>query len=178
MFNKTTLNNGLRIIISYIIAKRKEKKQNNIEYITQNRKLNNNKIKILIVSHPYNIYDKYLSSNIINYLKNNDIEIIYADKLDKKISKEYSKELSNTLYWTYSKELIGSINYYKAIYDGIIFLTTFPCGPDSLVNELMIRKITNIPIINILIDESFNSSIETKIESFADILNERRDNSE
>lgn len=168
--------NILKVIISYIIAKRKEKQQEQIDNITQNRKLNNNKIKILIVSHPYNIYDKYLSSNIINYLNDNDIQIIYADKLDKKMSIDYSKELSNTLYWTYSKELIGAVNYYKEIYDGVIFLTTFPCGVDSLVNELVLRKITK-PTLNIILDSS-NSEIglETRLESFIDILKERKNN--
>jgi len=166
--------NILKVIISYIQAKKKEKKQEKINVITQERKLNTNKIKILIVSHPYNIYDKYLSYNIINYLNDNGIQIIYADKLDKKKSKEYSKELSNTLYWTYSKELIGAIEYYKEIYDGVIFLTTFPCGVDSLVNELMLRKITK-PTLNIILDsETSTIGIETRLESFVDILKERK----
>ena len=168
--------NILKVIISYIISKSKEKKQNNIEHITQNRKIKNNKIKVLIVSHPYNIYDKYLGSNIINYLNKNDIQIIYADKLLKKTSKEYSKELSTTLYWSYSKELVGAVNYYKEIYDGIIFLTTFPCGVDSLVNELVLRKITK-PALNIILDSSDNDiGIETRLESFVDILKERKNN--
>ena len=168
--------NILKVIISYIIAKRKAKEQEKIKEITQNRKLNNNKIKILIVSHPYNIYDKYLANNIINYLNNNDIQIIYADKLNKKTAVAYSKDLSNTLYWTYSKEIIGSVNYYKEIYDGVIFLTTFPCGVDSLVNELVIRKIPK-PTLNIILDSS-NSEIglETRLESFIDILKERKNN--
>jgi len=168
--------NIFKVITSYIIAKIKEHQQENINYITQNRKLNNNKIKVLIVSHPYNIYDKYLSDNIVNYLKNNYIKIIYADKLQKKISKEYSKDLSNTLYWTYSKELIGSINYYKEIYDGIIFLTTFPCGVDSLVNELVLRKI-NKPTLNIILDSQTSEiGLETRLESFVDIIKERKKN--
>ena len=168
--------NIIKIIISYIIAKSKEKHQELVENITQERKINNDKIKILIVSHPYNIYDKYLSSNIINCLNNNDIQIIYSDKLNRKTSIEYSKDLSNTLYWKYSKEIIGSINYYKEIYDGIIFLTTFPCGVDSIVNELMIRKIKK-PTLNIILDSS-NSVIglETRLESFVDILKERKNN--
>lgn len=168
--------NIFKIVISYILAIKKEKKQEKIENITQERKLKNDKIKILIVSHPYNIYDKYLSSNIINYLNSNNIQIIYADKLNKKISKEYAKELSNTLYWTYSKEIIGAVNYYKEIYDGVIFLTTFPCGLDSLVNELVLRKITK-PTLNIILDSS-NSEIglETRLESFIDILKERKSN--
>lgn len=168
--------NIIKIIISYIIAKTKEKQHQSIENITQNRKINNNKIKILIVSHPYNIYDNYLSKNIINYLNNNNIQIIYADKLPKKTAIEYSKELSNTLYWTYSKEIIGAIEYYKKVYDGIIFISTFPCGVDSLVNELMLRKITT-PAINIIIDSQNNNvGLETRLESFIDILKERKNN--
>jgi len=168
--------NIFKVIISYIIAKRKAKEQEKINEITQNRKLNNDKTKILIVSHPYNIYDKYLSNNIINYLNNNDIQIIYADKLNKKTAIEYSKELSNTLYWTYSKEIIGSVNYYKEIYDGVIFLTTFPCGVDSLVNELVLRKITK-PTLNIILDSQTSEiGLETRLESFIDILKERKNN--
>ena len=89
----------------------------------------------------------------------------------------YAKNLSPTLYWTYSKELIGAIEYYHYSVDGIIFLTTFPCGPDSLVNELMLRKITNIPMTNILIDElSASTGLETRLESFVDIIKERKEN--
>ena len=168
--------NIFKVILSYIIAKNKEKKQNYIDNITQERKLNNDKIKVLIVSHPYNIYDKYLSGNIINYLNKNNIQIIYADKLLKKVAKEYSKDLSNTLYWTYSKEIIGAVNYYKEIYDGVIFLTTFPCGVDSLVNELVLRKLKK-PTLNIILDsETSEIGLETRLESFLDILKERNNN--
>ena len=163
--------NPFKVILSYYQAKKYEKKYYKKQMLLQNKKLNNNKLKILIISHPYNIYDKYIGYPIVNFLESQDIEIIYADKLDKKLAIEYSKTLSPTLYWTYSKELIGAIEYYKYSVDGIIFLTTFPCGPDSLVNELMIRKITNIPITNILIDESTaEAGIQTRLESFIDII--------
>ena len=81
------------------------------------------------------------------------------------------------MYWTYSKELIGAIDYYKDNIDGIIFLTAFPCGPDSLVNELMIRKLKKMPTLNIILDElTSETGFETRVESFIDILRERRDN--
>ena len=112
-----------------------------------------------------------MCKEIINYITENKIDILYADRLDPKISKEYAKELSSTLYWKYSKELIGAINYYKNNIKGIIFISTFPCGLDSLVNELMIRKITNIPKLNIIIDEtSTEVGLLTRLESFVDIL--------
>ena len=49
----------------------------------------------------------------------------------------------------------------------------------SLVNELLLRKINNIPMTNILIDElSASTGLETRLESFVDIIKERRDEDE
>lgn len=39
-----------------------------------------------------------------------------------------------------NKELLGAFSYYKDKVDGIILITAFPCGPDSLTNEMIIRK--------------------------------------
>ena len=164
----------LKVIISYIKAQKKAKKYLKKEINKQEKNINSSKQKILIISHPYNIYDNYIGKPIIEMLKKYNMNLIYCDKLDRKIAKKNAKKISPTLYWTYSKEAIGSIKYYKDKLDGIIFLTTFPCGPDSLVNELMIRKTTNIPTLNILIDELTSSTgLETRIESFIDIIRER-----
>jgi predicted nucleotide-binding protein (sugar kinase/HSP70/actin superfamily) len=171
--------NIIKVIKSYYQAKKYEKKYYKKLMTDQNKKLNSDKLKILVVSHPYNIYDKYIGYPIINFLNSMDVEIIYADRLDKKIAKTYGEKLSPTLYWTYSKELIGAIEYYKYSVDGIIFLTTFPCGPDSLVNELMIRKEKDIPITNILIDDSTaEAGIQTRLESFIDIIKGKKDNND
>lgn len=167
--------NIFKIIIAYIQAKIAEKKHQKEELLLQKKSLKTNKLKILLVAHPYNIYDKYVGEPIKNILENMNVEIIYANIVDKKIAKKNAYKLSTTLYWTYSKELIGAIGYYNKYVDGIIFLTTFPCGPDSLVNELMLRKIENIPITNILIDESnAEAGLQTRLESFIDIIEERR----
>ena len=105
-----------------------------------------------------------------------NIEIIHADLLDRKKAIKYSYELTDTLYWTYSKELVGAVNYYKDKVDGIIFITSFPCGPDSLVNELLISKLKNISITNILIDESTaEAGLITRLESFIDIIKGKKE---
>ena len=167
--------NPFIIIISYLKAKNRQYIYDKDKSNEQTKKLNIKKLKLLIVSHPYNIYDNYIGVPIIKKLKSMDVEIIYADKLDKKTAKIYANALSPTLYWTYSKEIIGAINYYKHSIDGIMFLTAFPCGPDSLVNELMLRKINHLPTTNILIDELTSSTgLETRLESFIDIIKERR----
>ena len=172
-FNK----NIFRIMYAYIIGKIKEYRYNKNLILKQNNVMRSNKLKILIVSHPYIVYDKYLSSNIINYLKDEDIDILYSDRMNRKESIYYAEEESNTLYFLYSKENIGSAFYYKDLVDGIIFLSSFPCGVDSLVNELVIRKLNNVPCINIILDDSTSTGgLYTRLESFVDIIKARRNN--
>ena len=133
-------------------------------------KLFSDKLKILLVSHPYNTYDDLIGKDIITYLNKNDTEVIFSDKFDDKITNKLSLELSKDLYFKYSKDNIGSIIYTKDKINGIIFLSAFPCGPDSLVNELVMRKI-EIPYINLVLDDSSSfTGIETRLESFIDML--------
>ena len=125
--------NIFRIIYAYIVGSIRQYKYNKTLILKQNKIMRSNRLKILIVSHPYIVYDKYLSSNIINY--------------------------------------------YKDVVDGIIFLSAFPCGTDSLVNELAIRKLKNIPCINIILDDSTSTlGLYTRLESFVDIIKVRHNN--
>lgn len=138
--------------------------------LTNLKNLKSDKRKVLLVSHPYNTYDKLIGFPIIQMLKKLDIEVIYSDLFfDKDESNKYTKEL----YWKYSKDSISSISKCINKIDGIIFLSTFPCGLDSLVNELVLRKL-DIPYINLIIDDnSIGAGIETRIESFIDIISNK-----
>ncbi|NMA69282.1 MAG: hypothetical protein GX958_07680 [Desulfitobacterium sp.] len=133
------------------------------------------KEKILIISHDYNTYDKAVGYPIIKHLEALGVVPIYGDAADKKKTVQKAQLLTDTLYWTFSKELIGAIPYYQNKIDGIIFISTFPCGPDSLVNELALRKIKGIPMANIVVDElQGEAGLQTRIESFVDIIRERK----
>lgn len=143
-------------------------KTKNIE-ITE-KKLKSNKTKILIVSHPYNTYDTMIGEEIINYLEKENIEIVYSDKFDSKKTTRLSKKISKNLYFKYSKESAGALVYSLDKIDGIIFISSFPCAPDSLVNELTIRKIKK-PNINLILDSEMSfTGIETRLESFLDVI--------
>lgn len=132
------------------------------------------KIKILLAGHPYNLHDEYIGKPIQKLLEQNNIEIIYSDCYDSKYLEKEVKLISPKNYWTYNKEIIASIVHYQPLIDGIILITSFPCGPDSLSNEMIIRNV-NIPITNLIIDEvNSDTGILTRIESFIDILEERR----
>lgn len=163
--------NPIKIIYSYINAKKKQKQFDiNKQNEEKNKLLKPNK-KILIISHFYNIKDKFISKYIIEYLENSNIIPMYSNNLDRKVATKFSEYFSNTLYWKYSKEMIGSLYYYKHQIDGIIFISTYPCGVDSLVNNLAISKNKELPILNLVIDENITDlSLETKLESFIDII--------
>jgi len=133
---------------------------------------NQDKIKLLLVSHSYNTYDGLIGKPITSYLEKQNVNIIHAHLNNCKTDKY--KYFSKTLYWSYSKNLINGLALYEKHVDGIIFLTAFPCGPDSLVNELCIAKVEK-PAIQIIIDElSSEVGLETRLESFLDILERKK----
>lgn len=136
------------------------------------------KLKILVAGHPYNIYDRLIGEQITNILKKNDIEILYSDIYKPLDLDEEIKPISKTNYWTYNKELIASICYHEPRVDGIILISSFPCGPDSLSNEMIMRNV-HIPITNIILDATdSDTGLITRIESFIDIIEERKKNDE
>lgn len=168
-----------KIVKAYKVAKEKDNllkarrisKQKSIIATT-------NKIKILLAGHPYNLHDEYIGKQIQTLLEKNNIEIIYSDNYDPKYLEKEVKQITLKNYWTYNKEIIASIVHYQPVVDGIILITSFPCGPDSLSNEMIIRNV-NIPITNLIIDEAnTDTGILTRIESFIDILEERRNHVE
>lgn len=131
-------------------------------------KLESLKTKVLLVSHPYNTYDSMLGMDIIKYLNNKDVDIIYSDKFEDVCG--LSEKISKELYFKYNKENLGALVKCYDKVDGIIFLSSFPCGPDSLANELAMRKI-NKPFINIVLDGDMSfTGLETRLESFLDVI--------
>lgn len=169
--------NIFKIIYCYYKAKNKQKLYDINQANNEKNKLSKPNTKILILSHFYNIQDKFISKYITKYLEKNNIIPIYSNKLDKKTNKDFSLYFSETLYWKYSKEMIGSLYYAKNMINGIIFISTYPCGIDSLVNNLAILKNKDLPILNLVIDENITElSLETKLESFIDILNQGGNN--
>lgn len=179
------------IIRAYFIAKNLQKENNKNKYLDQVSLINkkSGKLKVLLVSHPYILYDDILGEKIIKILEKENVEIFFANinkfnmdnpKILKKVrtnteEKKYT-QISNTIFWKASKNLLNGICSNLKNIDGIIYLSVFPCGTDSLVNELALRKITNIPSLNLILDEQDSQvGINTRIESFLDIINMNKD---
>lgn len=132
-------------------------------------------IKVLLAAHSYVLEDEYIGQPVRNYLKEMGVTAIRADVTDRKEALRQSARISPTLKWEFSRELMGSIQMHKDKVDGLILLSAFPCGPDSMVNEMIIRKFAGMPILNIVLDnQDGTAGLETRLESFTDILKLKR----
>ncbi len=163
------------IIRAYEIGK-KEQQQALLRKIKEQKELlKTKKMKILMVGHPYNLYDSEVGGIISRYLKEEDVTVAFADRYFLPRTDLDCKIISDEIYWTYNRELIASLSYYYPYVDGIILLSTFPCGPDSLANEMIIRRKKGKPMILIVMDELTSpAGLETRLESFVDMIKERR----
>jgi predicted nucleotide-binding protein (sugar kinase/HSP70/actin superfamily) len=158
---------------AYLLAKAKENELIDQHATQQNALLNlpTNKMKILIVGHDYNVFDAFVGKPIVDFLQKSDCICIYAEYLNPSETKAQAKQHSPTLRWDDSQRLFGACIQAKDKVDGIILVTAFPCGPDSMVNEMLFRKIKNIPIIQLICDEQEGTAgRETRLESFIDII--------
>lgn len=159
----------MKVIEAFEYARRKEEEWYKKKSLKQEKILKDTGKKVLIVSHAYNIHDEFIGSAVVKLLNDNEIKIVYSDYFLPEVTNSLSKKVSENLYWKYSKESIGAIPLCDKV-NGIIFLSTFPCGLDSLVHELAIRKIKK-PYLNLVIDDlSSATGLETRIESFVDLL--------
>ena len=164
-YKDSIINDAYLYAVNMYTNKRKELIKLNM------KKLESDNKKILLISHPYNTYDEMIGTPIIKMLEKEGMDVIYCDLLDSSMCRKLSTNISSELYWKYSREAIGAYEMVKNRIDGVVFLSTFPCGLDSLVNELLILKL-KIPYLNIIIDDmNASNGIETRIESFTDIIN-------
>lgn len=164
------------VLYAYMMAKQAERIRHDDLLRRQDALLEKDGLKILLVGHGYNVYDKLIGQPVIDILKSMDATPIMADVVDYKTALEKSKELSETLQWAFNRELVGAVQLYRDRVDGIILLSAFPCGPDALVNEILMRRVKDIPMLTLLLDnQEGTAGIETRLESFIDIIRFRQE---
>jgi len=127
--------------------------------------------KILVAAQSYITYDPMLGGTVKDLIQSLGAIPVFIEGFDRIASEKATHHISKDLYWTLNREILGAIHLARSKVDGIILLTAFPCGSDCLANELVLRRIKDLPIIQILLDE--HQSIEglrTRIESFLDMI--------
>lgn len=164
-------------IAAYTKARAKHDAEKVAKFEKQKLLANEDGLKVLIISHSYNTCDAVIGKGIVKFLNDAKVKVLYADVVEPAVVKDTNRELfGNRLYWKVNSELVGGAEYWKNYVDGIILISTFPCGPDSIFNEMIIRNIKGKPVLNIMVDElDASAGLITRLESFTDILEARKE---
>lgn len=156
---------------AYKTAKRAEQAQFKARVQRQEQLCRREGLKVLIAGHSYIIEDPYIGKTVTGYLKSAGVIPLRADLVDRDGALKRSRELSPTCKWEISREILGGIAQYRGDVDGIILLSAFPCGPDAMVNELITRRVREVPLLNLVLDsQTGTAGVETRLESFIDII--------
>ena len=132
-------------------------------------------VKILIAAHPYNLYDEYIGRPVTSTLKSLGCLPVLCDHARLDMLRSKYETICKDVPWITSREIVGAIAHYRSMIDGIILMTAFPCGPDSMLNEMIIRRVKDLPILNLLLDSQDGSAgVDTRLESFVDIIRFRK----
>jgi predicted nucleotide-binding protein (sugar kinase/HSP70/actin superfamily) len=132
-------------------------------------------LSVVIMAHGYNLFDERISLNLIKKLEKMDIKVYTSLNVSRQASIDALNELDETQYWANELDLTGVAAHYliKQKIDGIVALSAFGCGPDSLmIDEIEHHaKDNNIPLLHLNIDEhTGEAGFITRLEAFADML--------
>jgi predicted nucleotide-binding protein (sugar kinase/HSP70/actin superfamily) len=138
-------------------------------------------LRVALVGHPYNLYDTDINKDILALLKGLGMEIFTSDLLSEEEIDDEISDLSKEIYWSSGREIVGSLlHFLSGSVDGVIFLTSFKCGIDALLQEFIKRRLkirgeVLIPLIVLSFDEhTGRDGLITRLEAFRDVIEQRR----
>ena len=188
-FGKEKIKKAIEITFSKEEKIKKEQEENFFQ------KINSKKPKILLISHPYNLYDDFVNVGIEKKLKDLGAEVIFIDEVplnrsrttlieDADIRRRASASnqrsdqresvVSIKFHWEFGKEImekIGEILKYPI--SGVIEISSFLCGCDAVLKEFVEKefKENRVPFLYLIIDEhTADAGVQTRLEAFIDTL--------
>jgi predicted nucleotide-binding protein (sugar kinase/HSP70/actin superfamily) len=189
---KLFTNNSKKIYQSFYEAQRSlqlylQSKENELDQKIINQQYNKkltqrdlkNSINIALLGHSYLIYDYFINLNLISKLKKVKVNVLTAEMVKKRDIKRQLKKLYKPIFWTLSKKSVGSAFYFlEKKVDGIIHLTSFECGEDSLIGEIIHQESQKYPSVaytEFVFDEHTGEiGIDTRTEAFLDMIVRRK----
>ena len=140
-------------------------------------------LQIAVVGYPYAIYDDYINGRILSLLDKENVRVYTQDMLSDKMMNRQARNLPKSMFWYFSNRAVyGALHFMQQKnIDGIIHITAFACGPDSIVDRLLeieARRHGQMPYLSIAVDEhTGDAGVRTRVEAFLDMLRFRREKS-
>ncbi len=133
--------------------------------------------KVLLAGHGYNVYDKFSNKDIISKLDELGLETVTERELyyNEKEDAVQKLGLMKTPFWEAVVRILGTAVCLKDEVEGIIYLSSFSCGLDAFIIEMIKKYVGSLPVMVIKLDEHKGTAgFETRLEAFADMLQRRR----
>lgn len=136
--------------------------------------------RVAVAGHPYILYDRQISMDAVGRLAAMGLAVVPVDRVAPQAAERAAATLSKDIFWHYCRRLAGAALYLLAASPplaGMVFLTSFACGPDSLVGELLRRRAERrgVPFLLLALDEhTAEAGVVTRLEAFADMLRRRQ----
>lgn len=138
------------------------------------------RLRIGVAGHPYNIYDPQISMDLIKRLAGRGIDVVTPEMVSHAEIRSAVADIPKALFWTYEKEVLGAAKHWvdNGLVDGVIYMLSFACGPDSFVQVLIEDAVRSavkpVPLLSLVIDEhSGEAGFVTRLEAFLDMLQRR-----
>jgi predicted nucleotide-binding protein (sugar kinase/HSP70/actin superfamily) len=133
----------------------------------------NFRFNVALAGHPYNIYDNFINMNVVKKLNKLGVGVITEEFIDDNEIDNEVKKLYKRPFWTFARNTYGFTAHVadsKKV-NGIVYISSFACGIDSVIIELVKDRVGDFPFMVLKIDEhTGEAGLDTRIEAFVDML--------
>jgi predicted nucleotide-binding protein (sugar kinase/HSP70/actin superfamily) len=140
-------------------------------------------LRVAFIGHSYNLFDTDINKDLLTLTKKLGMEIMTSDSLSEKEIDRGVSDLSKEIYWSSGREIVGSLfHFLSGGVNGVIFLTSFKCGIDALLQEFIKRSLkvrgSSIPLLILSFDEhTGREGLTTRLEAFRDVMEMKKSDS-
>lgn len=137
-------------------------------------------IRLGLLGYAYALYDPFISKGIVPKLRTLGAELRTWEMVEPAIIDKELQGLKRPLLWNFGRVLMGAgLHFLKDPgIDGIIYVTTFNCGPDSIAIKMLELEagIFRKPFLRIILDEhSSDGHLLTRLEAFLEMLTDQKE---
>ncbi len=131
-------------------------------------------INIALMGYVYNVYDNFVSMETVKKLNEMGVGVTTFEMLPERINDPNKKAMKEP-YWVFARKIYNSALHLldEGKIDGIIHITAFCCGPDSVIGKLMELRSEEkgIPFMTMRVDEhTGDNHVQTRLEAFTDMI--------
>ena len=137
---------------------------------------------VAFIGRPYNLFDPFINKDLLALAQEWGTKIVTSHMIPFHEREQRVAPLSKEVYWETAREIVGSILAFAehGNVDGIVFVTSFKCGIDALIQEFLKRTVGrstrgNIPFMTLTFDEhTAVEGVKTRLEAFLDLIAQRK----